>query len=303
MTDSTALRQTLFHQFELLIRALDEFCEGVLEDRDYAAWVALRDEEVGRDMREKAVKLYQSMWYEDGQDGRDTLTCPGIIGASPATIEKAQVLNEVKASFKTAVLELKRLAKSENRQLVNDLHARSLSINTLMRQFGAARLNLKEAYRRVPILPQTPLRVGFTWSQFGRVIQRMTLTEVREMLENRRNTPQVLADREKLAEIVQDEPFARIRPVRPHLRANVMYPSAEGSTFRKLIQTPVPVILPLSIHQPLPDYLDAPADPPMIQRNQRRDARIENEPFLPSLRIHRYRSPYRKSPAPKHIKS
>lgn len=289
----------LFWQFERLVTALNALCDRMVEDHQYAIWVAMRDEEVGRDPREKAVMLYQAMWYEDGQDGRDTLTCPGIIGASAATIDQARQLNAIKDEFKAAVLALKSLGQTGSRQAIKAFHARSLSVNTPMRQFGAARLNLKEAYRHVPVLPQMPLRIGFTWSQFGRVIQRMTLAQVREMLDSRCNTARVATDREVLAhttDLAADEMLARVRPIRPHLRANITYPSADGTTFRKLIQASVPLLLPMSVHDPLPAYVGAPAEAPMQVRQQRRDARIENEPFLPSIRVHRYRPAYRHAP-------
>ena len=64
-------------------------------------------------MRQKAIRLYQTLWYEDGQDGRETLTCPGLIGASKATLTAASVCNAAKDQFKNAVLALKTLHKNQ----------------------------------------------------------------------------------------------------------------------------------------------------------------------------------------------
>jgi hypothetical protein len=64
-------------------------------------------------MRFKAIQVYRALWYENSQDGRETLTCPGIVGASSDTLAAAHACNRAKDDFKTAVLTIKALGQVE----------------------------------------------------------------------------------------------------------------------------------------------------------------------------------------------
>jgi hypothetical protein len=159
---------------------------------------------------------------------------------------------------------------------------------------GAARLNLKQAYRHIPLLDQRPLKVGFTWSKQGRVIQRTRVAEARRLLEQRVETPQIHQELQRLAEIPDDEILARVRSVCPHLRANIVFAAPEGSgVLRRLMQTPLPILIPLQRSESLPEFVPVAPDLLTNPRLRRADVRIEDEPFLPVIRIHRYRLPYR----------
>jgi hypothetical protein len=295
-SSSAVLRVTLLQSFESLLACLDEFCTAVRHDATLPAWVLRTDAELldNLDMRVKAIELYRALWYEDHQDGRETLTCPGLVGASPGTMAAAHACNTAKDRFKTAVLALKSLAHAETTAALADLHHRQESISIAMRRMGASRLNLKQAYRHIPLLDQRPLKVGFTWSKQGRVIQRTAVTEARLLLEQRVETPQIHQELQRLAEIPDDEILARVRSVCPHLRANIVLAAAEGSdVLRRLMQTPLPILIPLQRDESLPEFVPTAPDLLTNPRLRRADVRIEDEPFLPTIRIHRYRLPYR----------
>lgn len=289
----TVLRINLLETFDTLLRQISEFCAAVRSDTVLPAWVSRTDAELeqGQDMRFKAIALYQALWYEDGQDGRETLTCPGIVGASAETMAAAHTCNDAKDAFKAAVLNLKSLSKPEAEIAMADLHRRNEEVASAMQRMGAARLNLKQAYRHVPLLDRRPVKIGFTWSKQGRTIQRTRVTEARRLLERRCETPQVQLERQRLAEIPESEMLARVRSVVPHLRANIVF-DAEG-TERRLMQAPLPILIPLQSGERLPEFV--PISPYLTGslRLQRSDVRIEEEPFLPSIRIHRYRARYR----------
>jgi hypothetical protein len=55
------------------------------------------------------------------------------------------------------------------------------------------------------------------------------------------------------------------------------------------MQTPLPVLVPLQPGERLPDFVPIAPEPLDTPRLRRTDVRIEDEPFLPSVRIHRYR--------------
>ena len=296
MQDSLGtLRVTLLTSFEQLLTRLDSFCVAVRHDSALSAWVSRTEVELAEnlDMRFKAIQLYRALWYEDSQDGRETLTCPGIVGASVDTLIAAQVCNAAKDQFKTAVLALKTLDRTETHGLMADLHRRWETVAMAMRRLGAARLNLKQAYRHVPLLERRPLKIGFTWSKQGRVIQRTSVATARRLLEQRVETPQIRLELQRLAEIGSSEPLARVRGVCPHLRANIVFAESERVVSRRLMQTPLPVLVPLQHGERLPEFVAVTPEPPVNPRLRRVDVRIEDEPFLPSVRVHRYRVPYR----------
>ncbi|MFO1421289.1 MAG: hypothetical protein U1F59_10245 [Candidatus Competibacteraceae bacterium] len=295
-SSSLALRVALLDSFETLRAQLDAVCSAVRRDEVLPAWVSRTEAEQieNLDMRLKAVQLYRALWYEDGRDGRETLTCPGIVGASLDTLAAARACNAAKDAFKAAILVLKALGRVEANAAMADLHRRQEPLAAAMRRMGAARLNLKQAYRHIPLLEERPIKIGFTWSRQGRVIQRTSMAAARRMLEQRVETPQVLLELQRLAEIRGDEILARIRGVCPHLRANIVFPARDDSGVRRrLMQAPLPILVSLRKGEFLPEFVPVAPDPPLNPRLRRADVRIEDEPFLPSVRIHRYRLPYR----------
>jgi hypothetical protein len=292
MPDSSILRVTLIENFKELLARLDAFCALVRRDTAMPVWVSRSEAELleNLDMRAKAIQLYRALWYEDDQDGRETLTCAGIVGAGSETLQAAHQCNAAKDAFKAAVLALKTLERSEATAALADLHRRQESVAAAMRRMGAARLNLKQAYRHIPLLDQRPLKIGFTWSRQGRVIQRTSVAAARRLLEQRIETPQTLLELQRLADIPEEEMLARVRSVCPHLRANIVFADSEGlGVRRRLMQTPLPVLVPLQPGERLPDFVPIAPEPLDTPRLRRTDVRIEDEPFLPSVRIHRYR--------------
>lgn len=290
------LRVELLNNFELLLTSLDNFCIAVRHDNILPAWVSRTEAELAEnlDMRLKAIQLYRALWYEESQDGRETLTCPGIVGASMETLIAAHTCNAAKDQFKSAVLALKTLDRTETHCVMADLHRRWETVAVAMRRLGAARLNLKQAYRHIPLLERRPLKVGFTWSKQGRVIQRTSVATARRLLEQRMETPQIRLELQRLAEIDGSEPLARVRGVCPHLRANIVFAEPErAEVSRRLMQTPLPVLVPLQGGERLPEFVAVMPEPPINPRLRRADVRIEDEPFLPSVRVHRYRVAYR----------
>jgi hypothetical protein len=295
--NATILRINLLETFELMLASITDFCAAVRHDSTLPAWVLRTEQELqeGLDIRVKAVRLYHALWYEDGQEGRETLTCPGIVGASPATMAAAVACNAAKDHFKAAILALKGLGKSDSNALLMELHRRNEEVAAAMQRMGAARLNLKQAYRHVPLLDTRPLKIGFTWSKQGRTIQRTSVAEARRLLERRSETPQVQLELQRLAVISDSETLARVRSVCPHLRANIVFEDtgSHSQVERRLLQAPLPILVPLCGGERLPEFVPAESEPVSSLRLQRSDIRIEEELFLPSLRIYRYRAQYR----------
>jgi hypothetical protein len=296
MSNATILsRITLLEEFDHLLKSLETLCTRVSTDHRLPVWVSRTERELaqGVTMRSKAVGLYRALWYEDGQDGRGTLTCPGIVAASQATLEAATECNAAKDAFKASVLALKQLSRADARDVMADLHCRNQEVAVTMKRMGVARLNLKQAYRHIPFLTVRPRKIGFTWSKQGRTIQRTTVAEAKRLLERRRPTPQVELELARLSQVPETEILARVRGVCPHLRANVVFDSPPTGVERRLLQTPLPLLSPLEAGEPLPEFVPIEPQPQETLRLQRSDVRIEEKVFLPSIGAYRYRQPYR----------
>ena len=292
---AVSARINLLSSFEDLLARLDEFCASVRQDINLPVWVARTELELTEnlDMRLKAIQVYRALWYEDSQDGRETLTCPGVVGASLNTLAAAHSCNKAKDDFKAAVLNIKALGQVEAKGAMIDLHHRWEAVAVVMRRMGAARLNLKQAYRHIPFLERCPLKIGFTWSKQGRVIQRTSVAAARRLLEQRVETPQIRLEMQRLTQISDGELLARVRSVCPHLRANIVFADEDSAISRRLMQAPLPILVPLQVNGQLPSFIAVASEPPMNPRLRRADVRIEDESFLPSIRLHRYRSCYR----------
>ncbi len=290
------LRTDVLESYEQLIELLQQLSIAIQEDQCLPVWAPLSDYELqtGMEMRIKVTHLYSALWYEDGQDGRDTINCPGLVGVGSGTIQAIQSTNGVKDAFKNAVLALKSVTKTEANSVMAELNRRNEEVAKTMRRMGAARLNLKQAYRRIPLLEERPLKVGFTWSKQGRTIQRTTVAQVRGLLERRMITPQLQAEMERLGSIPSSEVLARVRTVCPHLRANVVFINDNNNLKRRLIQAPIPIAVSLRPGEQLPDFVPVDLEPAGGRRLQRSDMRLEDEAFLPSLRVFRYRKSCRR---------
>ena len=294
MDDSRLIRLQVLESFQALSQSLQHLRSVLSAEADYPAWVALTaDEQAAQvDARHKALDLYCALWYVDGQDGRDTLSCPGVLGASTKAIRAALECNQAKDQFKAAILALKRLAKPQALVLLDELQQRQADVAWSLRRIGAARLNLKQAYRHIPTLSECPHKIGFTWSRQGRTIQRTTVEQARELLERRANNDVQQGELRKLAEVPEEEMLARVRSVCPHVRANLLFKRDQHSE-RRLIQAPLPILVPLAAGQPLPEFVATGTEPSGQQRQPRSDVRIEEQAFLPSIRVHRYHPRYR----------
>ncbi|MBE2295087.1 MAG: DNA replication terminus site-binding protein, partial [Phycisphaerales bacterium] len=107
-------------------------------------------------------------------------------------------------------------------------------------------------------------------------------------------TPQIRQELDRLAGIPADEMLARVRSVCPHLRANIVFADDEGTGVRRrLMQVPLPILIPLRGGENLPEFVAITPEPVGGPRLRRADVRIEDEPFLSSIRVHRYRCAYR----------
>lgn len=230
-------------------------------------------------------------WYTDGQDGRATRSHVGLIGADEALMAKVVEVNAAKAEFAEQLARI----KAEDPPLLAEAKAvlpfRHPQLHDHLRGSGLARLHLKQCWRAIPLAEAPVARVRLAWYSSGRSIKRLTVREVEQkLLALDSDAPHVRIQLRMLAALPSSEPLAQVQSQAPLMRANLFYtePLEDGRT-RRAMNVALPLFLPAPRGR-LPDHNLPPATPPQSRTRARRsDEKLEEHPYLPSLRIFRYR--------------
>ncbi|WP_176502782.1 DNA replication terminus site-binding protein [Cobetia sp. 5-11-6-3] len=237
----------------------------------------------------------QDVWYQDGQDGRVTRPYLGVVAAGPQVIQAVSALNLAKEHLAGLFAELREAYPDQLAELKAILPFRHPGLNQHLKGDGLARLHLKQCWRRVPVAEAAVARVRFAWYSSGRSIQRVSVPECEAMLMKLdTEADHVRLQLRLLAGLPSDEILARIQPQAPLMRANLFYREPvlreDGELrARRAMNVSLPLFLP---HDDLRlPALNQPSPTPPAQRTRARrgDVRIEDTPFLKSLRVHRYR--------------
>ncbi|WP_431023478.1 DNA replication terminus site-binding protein [Halomonas sp. H5] len=230
-------------------------------------------------------------WYQDGQDGRATRSYVGLVAADETLISAVREANAAKSAFAALLRQIREEAAGLIPELKAILPFRHPALHDHLRGQGLARLHLKQCWRAIPLAEAPLARVRLAWYRSGRSIKRLTVREAEALLLGLdQEAPHVRIQQRHLAGIPDGEPLAQVQDQAPLMRANLFYrePLPDGRLRRAMN-----VALPLFVPSPdgrLPDCNTPPASPPTARtRALRSDARLESEPFLPSLRIYRYR--------------
>lgn len=289
MTLAPAPTYRLLAELELAFDRLIESTEALLEA--YAASPSEAWAFQAEASTEWLRRALLDFWYTDGQDGRATRSHVGLIAADDILMARVAEVNATKAEF------AKRLAriKAEHPPLLAEAKAvlpfRHPQLHDHLRGSGLARLHLKQCWRAVPVAEAPVARVRLAWYSSGRSIKRLTVREVeKKLLALDSDAPHVRIQLRKLAALPSSEPLAQVQRQAPLMRANLFYcePLEDGRT-RRAMNVALPLFLPAPRGR-LPDHNQPPAAPPQSRTRARRsDEKLEDTPYLPSLRIYRYR--------------
>ncbi len=287
----------VIQSFEALQNALSQLQPKLVEkDSKLPSWFQAPVDlptPIGLPDRDAIFGLIRQCEYLDHQKPRDILIGAGIVAASAETLEAIRTLNTAKDRFKTAILALK-AAKIPTADPYLCAHfeqvlgKRSEITAHTLGKMGLPRLHLKQCYRRIPILPTRPHRVSWTWAN-TKAITRISVLEAEQLLLKQGQDAGILSQVTKLKSLPLDTPLAIVQTLAPHLRANIVLPTPTGSTTRLMVKGPVPLFYAFEEHLPLP-VLKPAGEKHAKDRNRpvRSDVKLDPEPFLPAIRVHRY---------------
>ncbi|WP_311949020.1 DNA replication terminus site-binding protein [Halomonas piscis] len=236
------------------------------------------------------------MWHTPGQDGRQTRNYVGLVAADEALLAAVTRANAAKIAFSECLQAIKQQAPallSEGRERLPRRHP---GVEKVLEQNGLARLHLKQCWRHLPVAEAPVSRVRFAWYSSGRSIKRLSVQEAEQkLLALDSDAPHVRIQLRRLAGIPSSEPLAQVQPQAPLMRANLFFtepvftPTAPDGHSRRALNVAMPIFVPAPEGR-LPHTNRPPAAPPEKRtRARRRDEKLEHEPFLPSLRVYRYR--------------
>ncbi len=269
----------VLNAFEDLQRSLNLFCELLIEQKP-KHWLYN-----SANSTKSLAEIYQDIWYFEGKDGRETNSYYGLVAASTELLALAEKLNQSKTEFQSRV----KLFKQQNASALPELKAyigyRNKPLNSQLQGSGLARLHLKQAHRLVPILDETPTKVGFNWYSSGRSIKKISKQDALKKLENLGpDKPHIQPQWLNLSSINDKEPLALVQDLAPIIRANIQFENGQ----RKASNVALPILFPE--HSFFPEYSEPPKEAPTERtRSRRSDNKLEDHPFLPSIRVYKYR--------------
>ncbi|WP_227367899.1 DNA replication terminus site-binding protein [Halomonas sp. M20] len=236
-------------------------------------------------------RVLLDFWYQDGQDGRVTRSYVGLIAASETLLDAVAEVNAAKSRFAAILATIREQAISLIPEIKTVLPFRHPALHDHLRGQGLARLHLKQCWRHLPVADAPLSRVRLAWYTSGRSIKRLTVREAEQkLLTLDSDAPHVRIQLKRLAGIPDGEPLAQVQRQAPVMRANLFFqePLADGRS-RKAMNLPLPLFIPAPDGQ-LPHYNQPLPRPPQGRtRAKRSDERLEDDVFLPSIRVFRYR--------------
>lgn len=279
----------LLDTFDELARATAEFNQ-LLKSQQPQCWLPLTDNEKQQHITpiEKACELFEDIWYVDGQDGRETRSCHGVIAGNTQIIEAAKTVNKQKEQLHKQIKTLQKEDKKSWKTTQQEMLQRHPGTKERLHWAGLDRLHLKQLYRQIPIIENPPEKVGFSWYTSGRSIKKITPEDAQILLEkfNYQDT-HIKMQLEAVAKLKADTPLAQVQQLAPIMRANLVF-EHNGKVSRKALNASLPLLINSSDGQ-LPIYNPQSLTPPEQRiRLERSDQRLETEVFLPSIRVFKY---------------
>ena len=220
-------------------------------------------------------------FYRDGDDGRATSQCCGVIcGANNAEIV---ALNEAKDSFKALIANYRAQYPKETKSWQRSVFATHSDARQSLADSAHGRLNLKACWRRVRVIDQPVKSISYAWYKNGRSIKRVDYQQVVDRLERLdRQGVDIQQAWSTLAGISSTTELCIVQKQAPLIRANVRLGNGEMIAFN--CSTPIF----LTAQDFLPVIKPLPPSDEHAPRKSRSDQRIDSVPLIPMLRVHRY---------------
>jgi hypothetical protein len=225
-----------------------------------------------------AKGIYSNVWVADeAEDARETPVVIGAIEVGAQSLLLARNVNATKDNLKRQLMAMReRIAAGLSRAGSDKAFRRHLS------DIGLGKLSLRQVYRHVSILNERPKSIAFSFSTKGKSVKRILVCDAIDLLQRSGfEGPHIEIQLRELMSLPQDYMLAQVQHLAAYYKANIRYGDGRRET--------QPVFMPLLYPQgaseiELPLYLHE----TQRQIRGRKDQTLEEEAFIPSLRLHRY---------------
>lgn len=281
--------ETEFLKIWRRFRTLLSDCQQALaQDTDHAIWLY---DTPSNEARQALVSIVGQIFYEDDQPPRETLSLPGIAGASRASLQAARQLNASKDRLRESLQAMdKHIVHEKNPE--TGRHRKQRLTDGVLATHGLARLHRMQAYRHLHCLDSAPDKVGLTWAHTRRV-STTTVAALRTELERMHKrggaqAPLIERDMARLGPMKDDDKLALVHSQPLHARANLAWRVGEKLWDRRQLTLSLPLLYPAASGEVLPE-LSRLRDPESVRLRSRNEGRrLEDAPFLSTLPIYRY---------------
>ena len=255
-----------------------------------------------------AAALFAQLDYADEEgavDARHTLQIPGLLAVPSEIIPLAQTLNEAKYAVQQRTAEFKGVL-ADRPALERNERLRDTLANA-----GYPRAHLRQCYRQILLCADTPDAIALSWVKARKSIRKVSVQWCEKKLIQLDPLGEDTGIQYQLQLLANLHPSQhdRLRQVqiqsRPNLQVAEIFYGDEfsgedidgnksgnpgGEIYRQVGYSAMPVLVKCEAGR-LPEFTRVDDNPPASRRRQRRDLKIDPQPFLPALRVHLHGKP------------
>lgn len=182
------------------------------------AWIQHEDDD-SLEASDAIISIYQTITRVKGIDPKESFTRFGLMAASSDTLLCAEDVNQCKANLKKAIKDLKQHDRNDLVASAFDEIRRAPIIRESLRAAGLSQLHIKQSTRKIIVLSEMPLKVGFTVSKGSHMVYRYSREKAISFANKKNNVEAV----DKLMQLPEGSCVAHYRARASHVRANIIY--------------------------------------------------------------------------------
>ena len=253
-----------------------------------------------REARRLVCEAYATISYAPDDQVNESPVCLALIGGSAAVIGRAEAVNAAKDELRERCKKIQNVRVSvpvkdgKGGRVVKSLPL----VRVILRELQRSDLSLLAAYRQIPLLTGRVQRVAYTRAR-TRAVYRKDRAALLALLQaqDRPGTNDDLARLKRLP--ATETHLALVKERYANVRANVWFHGLDSrSRGRVMVSAELPLLYPLGRSKEIPEIKYPPAEENGAEEGastpaRKRAGKLDAEPFLDTLPVHRYRPEYR----------
>lgn len=274
----TQYYDAIIQAYEALIDCLNQLCRHLYDElTHYPVWVMKEEAFVAdRDFLIYALKKFDA---DTELSPQATWACPGAVACTQSTIELVDQVNQAKDHLKQQSQAYKKLFTN---------HQPSQTPRDILEANGYGHLKMKQVYRHIRYIPYQPDRIA--WCQ-GKAYSnvRITQKQARQALIEVGKGDNIDVQLAKLSMLEPHDKLVKQRQIKPCWVANITNHQAPKDQKYAKIPTSLPLFYVFDNDRDYPPEVCLSQKSHRDKTSTRSDKRIEDEPFLPSISVYRYK--------------